>query len=250
MSLLSILVFLATGCPILTLAKKAGVKKVAIKTGTTARAGSEAVATLKICDGLDNCCQTEDLDNPGDDRVSGQTDVYESSLLSTCRQARFDPTTNWSAELELKKDIYGLTDGWFVEWLQITTEQQLQFQCNFNIKLKRGLLGSATSKNTTCALAGSMHTRVNETEAPEQESSPNLIYFVGASVLAVVIIACVIGFVISRRKRTTRVSSDMYRESLKVEMNPVYGVYYSSGGSQVDQGEAEIQDTNDNYYQS
>ena len=43
-----------------------------------------------------------------------------------------------------------------------------------------------------------MHTRVNETEAPEQESSPNLIFFVGASVLAVVIIACVIGFVISR----------------------------------------------------
>ena len=66
----------------------AGVKKVAIKTGTTARAGSEAVATLRICDGLDNCCQTEDLDNPGDDRVSGQTDVYENSLLSTCRQVQ------------------------------------------------------------------------------------------------------------------------------------------------------------------
>ena len=66
----------------------AGVKKVAIKTGTTARAGSEAVATLRICDGLDNCCQTEDLDNPGDDRVFGQTDVYEKSLLSTCRQVQ------------------------------------------------------------------------------------------------------------------------------------------------------------------
>ena len=102
MSLLCILIFLATSLPILTLAKKgdfyfsrvavheknfpAGVKKVAIKTGTTARAGSEAVATLRICDGLDNCCQTEDLDNPGDDRVSGQTDVYEKSLLSTCTQ--------------------------------------------------------------------------------------------------------------------------------------------------------------------
>ena len=74
-------------------------------------------------------------------------------------QARFDPTTNWTAELELKKDIYGLIDGWFVEWLRITTEQHLQFQCNFDIKLKRGLIGSlsfdvATSKNTTCALAG------------------------------------------------------------------------------------------------
>ena len=104
MSLLCILIFLATSHPILALAKKgdfyfsrvavheknfpAGVKEVAIKTGTTARAGSEAVATLRICDGLDNCCQTEDLDNPGDDRVSGQTDVYEKSLLSTCRQVQ------------------------------------------------------------------------------------------------------------------------------------------------------------------
>ena len=94
--------FLATSRPILTLAKKgdfrfsrvhvheknfpAAVKKVVIKTGTAVRAGSEAVATLRICDGLNNCCKTEDLDNPGDDRVSGQTDVYEKSLLSTCRQ--------------------------------------------------------------------------------------------------------------------------------------------------------------------
>ena len=36
----------------------------------------------------------------------------------------------------------------------------------------------------------------------------------------------------------------------QVEMNPVYGVYYSSGGSQVDQGEAEVHDANDYYYQS
>ena len=63
-------------------------KNVAIKTGTAARAASDAVATLRICDGFDNCCQTEDLDNPGDDRIFGQTDVYESSLLSTCRQVQ------------------------------------------------------------------------------------------------------------------------------------------------------------------
>ena len=83
-----------------------------------------------------------------------QTGSRKRVKNENCFQARFDPTTNWTAQLELKKDIYGLTDGWFVEWLQITTEQQLQFQCNFNVKLKRGLLGSATSKNTTCALAG------------------------------------------------------------------------------------------------
>ena len=83
-----------------------------------------------------------------------QTGLRNRGENKDCFQARFDPTTNWTAQLELKKDFYGLTDGWFVEWLQITTEQRLQFQCNFNIKLKRGLLGSATSKNTTCALAG------------------------------------------------------------------------------------------------
>ena len=66
-----------------------GVKKISIKTGTETRSGSDAVATLKICDSLNNCCQTGDLDHPGNDRANGQIDVYEKSFLSDCEQVTF-----------------------------------------------------------------------------------------------------------------------------------------------------------------
>ena len=64
-------------------------RKISIKTGTETRAGTDATATMKICDSLNNCCQTGDLDNDGNDRRKGQTDVYENSLLSVCRQVTF-----------------------------------------------------------------------------------------------------------------------------------------------------------------
>ena len=66
-----------------------GVKKISIKTGTETRSGSDAVATLKICDSLNNCCQTGDLDHPGNDRANGQIDVYEKSFLADCGQVAF-----------------------------------------------------------------------------------------------------------------------------------------------------------------
>ena len=62
------------------------VKKISIKTGTETRSGSDAVATMKICDGDNNCCETGDLDNAGNDRSKGKTDVYENSLLSGCKK--------------------------------------------------------------------------------------------------------------------------------------------------------------------
>ena len=65
------------------------VKKISIKTGTETRSGSDAVATMKICDGDNNCCETGDLDNAGNDRSKGKTDVYENSLLSGCKKVYF-----------------------------------------------------------------------------------------------------------------------------------------------------------------
>ena len=65
------------------------VKKISIKTGSETRSGSDAVATMKICDGDNNCCETGDLDNAGNDRSKGKTDVYENSLLSGCKKVYF-----------------------------------------------------------------------------------------------------------------------------------------------------------------
>merc|ERR1712130_781317 len=90
---------------------KVRVKKVSIKTGSETRAGTDAVATLRICDSLKNCCHTGDLDNPGNDRSKGQTDVYENSLLSGCRLDRLEPSTSWTVEVKLKKNGFEF-NGW------------------------------------------------------------------------------------------------------------------------------------------
>ena len=58
---------------------------ISINTGTVANAESDCAAYLKICDNKGICCTTSNLDNPGDDRVSGQTDVYtKQTILGSC----------------------------------------------------------------------------------------------------------------------------------------------------------------------
>ena len=58
---------------------------ISINTGTVANAQSDCAAYLEICDTKGICCTTSNLDNPGDDRVSGQTDVYtKQTILGAC----------------------------------------------------------------------------------------------------------------------------------------------------------------------
>ena len=64
---------------------------IAIKTGTEKHAASNARVVVEICDSQGTCCQTSSdgsgLDNPGDDRKKGQTDVYtNSAILGNCAQ--------------------------------------------------------------------------------------------------------------------------------------------------------------------
>ena len=65
------------------------VSSITTKTGTIKDAQSDARAVLEICDKDGNCCQTtpdgRGLDNPGNDRESGQTDTYtDTALLGNC----------------------------------------------------------------------------------------------------------------------------------------------------------------------
>ena len=61
------------------------VTKVRIKTGTLTHASTDATPDLQICDGLGSCCKTLGLDNSGNDRPSGQIDVYKGlELLADC----------------------------------------------------------------------------------------------------------------------------------------------------------------------
>ena len=60
--------------------------EISIKTGTVKRGESDCQAELKICDNKGKCCKTSFLNNePGDDRESGQTDVYtKETILGAC----------------------------------------------------------------------------------------------------------------------------------------------------------------------
>ena len=62
------------------------VTEISIKTGTRSNSQSDAVPTLEICDGLNKCCKTTDLDNVGNDRKNGKTDIYHNGRLGSCKQ--------------------------------------------------------------------------------------------------------------------------------------------------------------------
>ena len=75
----------------LTLLSGLHVLAIVTKTGTTSHDESDCRAVMEICDNLANCCITspdgQGLDNPGDDRERGQTDVYTTrSVLNSCAQ--------------------------------------------------------------------------------------------------------------------------------------------------------------------
>ena len=60
--------------------------EISIKTGTEKDAESNCGAELEICTVEEVCCKTSSLDNkPGDDRESGQTNVYtKETILDSC----------------------------------------------------------------------------------------------------------------------------------------------------------------------
>ena len=75
------------------------VSTIATKTGTDGHAASNARVVVEICDSQGTCCQTSSdgrgLDNPGQDREIGQTDVYTSTaILGTCAQEVIHVFTN------------------------------------------------------------------------------------------------------------------------------------------------------------
>ena len=67
------------------------VSTIASKTGTGKYAGSKSRVVAEICDAQGTCCQTSSdgrgLDNSGEDRQIGQTDVYtDRAILGSCSQ--------------------------------------------------------------------------------------------------------------------------------------------------------------------
>ena len=80
-------IFVTREIYIFTNSVSVGVTEVKIKTGIVAYASTDATPSLKICDGLNTCCDTSGLDNYGNDRPSGQVDVYQAEWqLGNCTE--------------------------------------------------------------------------------------------------------------------------------------------------------------------
>ena len=62
--------------------------EISTKTGTLKHAESDCGAELEICNVEGVCCKTSKLNNqPGNDRESGQTDVYtKETVLGACAE--------------------------------------------------------------------------------------------------------------------------------------------------------------------
>ena len=87
---------------------------IAIKTGTRKHAGSNARVVVEICDSQGTCCQTSSdgrgLDNPGQDREIGQTDVYtNSAILGNCAQEVINILTLGQSYIMVKKRLLFFT---------------------------------------------------------------------------------------------------------------------------------------------
>merc|ERR1711934_1310339 len=97
LSVKSVLFVMTTTPLIKAIQVSVGVTEVKIKTGIVAYASTDATPSLKICDGLSACCDTSGLDNYGNDRPSGQVDVYEAEWqLGNCTEENLDPSGNWT----------------------------------------------------------------------------------------------------------------------------------------------------------
>jgi len=118
-----------------------GVTEISVKTGDESSAESDAGVNLEICDGLGTCCHTLPLDNTGNDRKTGQTDVYSGSTLSDCSQYSLDPSGQWTAQLILE-DTWHADNAWYVDWIRILTKDadftKKQFNCDVGAWLRRG----------------------------------------------------------------------------------------------------------------
>ena len=75
----------------MTILQGTSVATITVKTSAEAYAESSARVVLDLCGSEGGCCQTSTdgrgLDNPGEDRRKGQTDVYTAtSILGNCAE--------------------------------------------------------------------------------------------------------------------------------------------------------------------
>jgi len=129
------------------------VSSIAIKTGTVPNAQSDCRAVMELCDRQRNCCQTtpngQGLDNPGNDRESGQTDIYTNrAVLGNCAHA--GNLVGGPVTAKLTSSNPGGDNGWFVDWARITMSTGAVFSCPMRAWLDR----NGPSLKVDCHISG------------------------------------------------------------------------------------------------
>jgi len=124
------------------------VATITTKTGAGYAAETYARVVLELCGSKGGCCRTSTrgrgLDNPGEDRRKGQTDVYTgTSILGNCAEPGILKGSPARATLTTS-DPDG-SDGWHVEWIEITMTTGEKFLCPFNAWLDNGAPGTPSA---------------------------------------------------------------------------------------------------------
>ena len=82
-------------------AERIGVTEISTTTGSANHAGTTGEVDVDLFDINNNCCQLP-LDNPGDDRDLGATDVYDGATLNACD--KFTPHGGLQVKVNLAGD--------------------------------------------------------------------------------------------------------------------------------------------------
>ena len=95
------------------------------KTASRKWSGTVNNVDITLCDEKQTCC-TSTLDNVGRDREQGSIDRYnDPNLLGDCVNAQLEGSL--TATISKNK-----TDGWRVEWVQVTLARSRTYFCEFN----------------------------------------------------------------------------------------------------------------------
>jgi len=223
----------------------ATVSEIIIKTGSEA---TDSDIAAKICDGKGVCCQTNALDNSGNnDFETGQTDTFKGQqLLGDCSKNDLDPEMgNWTVKLGSAGGFFRLSD-WSVDWVEIKMDApKITFRCNVNALLDPTLTDAVRSttplEKDDKTSVGSNCQATGEKGISEQLKKLR-VPLISAAVFLVVI--CIIVVIIWK----TRCQGKNNSQAKEVDNNPLYGLYYSSGGERIDEGVTEVVDENSDYY--
>ena len=80
---------------------------------------------MRVCDTAGTCC-TSILNNSGVDRKKGSVNIYsDPEVLGDC----FNTGMKGQLSATLSKDK---SNGWYVEWAQISLARGIYFTCMFN----------------------------------------------------------------------------------------------------------------------